>query len=111
MRKRMICRAALALGLLTTVLALALSTHAFGAGYIKGAITQGGQPVGSVWVTVVQNGTEKGSCPTGDDGRYYVGGLDNGVYEIVATHRGQQLCRRQVSIPNNSTYDIALPCN
>ena len=110
MRKRLIFRATYGLVLLATVLALVLSTHAFGDSYIKGAVTRAGQPVRAAWVTVRQNGYEKGSSPTGDDGRYYVGGLDNGVYEIVVAQGNRQVCRRQVRIPEESRYDIALPC-
>ena len=111
MNKRLIYRATLALGLPATVLTLVLSTQAVGDGYIKGTVTRAGQPVRSVWVTVLQNGGERGSSPTGDDGRFYIGGLDNGVYEVVVTQGDQRLCRRQFRLPeNNGVYNIDLPC-
>jgi hypothetical protein len=112
MNKRLICRATLVLGLLVTVLAMVANTQALGDGFIKGAVTRAGRPVRSVWVSVRQNGGEQGSSPTGDDGRYYVGGLDSGAYEIVVTQGDQRLCVRQVTLPENSAgYNIELPCS
>lgn len=113
MNKRLIYRATLGVGLLAAVLAMVVSMQAAGVGFIKGAVTRAGHPVRSVWVTVTQNGNEKGSSPTGDDGRYFVGGLDKGgVYEIVVTQGDQRLCKRQFRLSeNNGVYNIELPCS
>ena len=112
MNTRLIYRATLGLGLLATLLAMVLSTQAVGNGYIKGAVTRAGRPVRSVWVTVTKNGDEKGSSPTGDDGRYYIGGLEDGVYEIEVKQGDQRLCQRQFRLPeNNGIYNIELPCS
>lgn len=111
MNTRLIYRAALGLGLPAAVLVMVLSTQAVGNGYIKGTVTRAGQPVRSVWVAVTQNGHERGSSPTGDDGRYYIGGLENGIYEVEVRQGDQRLCRRQFRLPeNNGIYNIDLPC-
>ena len=109
MRNRLIFRAACGLVLTAAVFALVINTHASGDAYIKGAVTRAGQPVRAAWVSVRQNGVERGSSPTGDDGRYYVGGLDNGNYEIVVSQGNRPVCQRQVRLPEESRYDIALP--
>ncbi len=111
MRKRSIFRATFGLGLMALMLALVFSAHAFTDGYIKGAVTRGGQPVRGAWVSITQNGAERGSSPTGDDGRYYIGGLADGGYEVVVSHGNRPICRRTVNLPANNRYDIALPCN
>lgn len=111
MNKNLLYRTTLWLGLLATVLVIVVSTKAFGDGYIKGIVTRSGKPARSVWVTVIQNGTEKGSSPTGDDGRYYIGALDYGVYDIVVTQGDQRICQRQLRLPDsNGINDIELPC-
>ena len=111
MNKRLIYRATFGLCILTAVLAVTLSTQAVGDGYIKGVVTDRGRPARAIWITVVQNGGEKGSSPAGDDGRYYVGGLDNGDYQIIVTRGDQRLCQKQIRLPdNNGTYNIDLPC-
>jgi outer membrane usher protein FimD/PapC len=111
MKMRLLYRTSLWFCLLATVLTIVLSTQAVGDGYIKGVVTRAGRPVRSVWVTVTQNGGEKGSSPTGDDGKYYIGGLDNGVYEITVTQGDQRLCQRRFRLPeNNGIYNISLPC-
>ena len=76
--------------------------------YLKGTVRSGGRPVRSVWVIVGQNGTDKSRSLTGDDGRYYIGNLAPGRYDVTVTNGRNLLHKGQVSLPANSTYDIRI---
>lgn len=95
------------------ILLAALFSFAFsaepGGRYIKGLVTAPtGRPLASVWVTVSQNGAEKGRSLTGDDGKYYISNLNDGAYDIVVLQGNRQLYRGQVSLPGNSSHNILI---
>jgi hypothetical protein len=76
---------------------------------IKGLVTgQSGRPLASVWVTVSQNGTEKGRSLTGDDGKYYISSLYDGTYDIAVLQGSRQVYTGQVQLPANSVHDILI---
>jgi hypothetical protein len=86
--------------------------RAYGAGdaYITGRVlTRSSKPLAAVWVVVSEGTTVRGRSLTGDDGRYYVGGLERKGYELAVTRGRQTLARRQVRLPENKAYDIVLP--
>lgn len=80
-----------------------------GGRHIKGVVTASqNRPVTSVWVTLSQNGTEKGRSLTGDDGKYYISNLDDGTYDIAVLQGNRQLYRGQVSLPLNGSHNILI---
>jgi hypothetical protein len=106
MRKRFIFCSCLAL-----ILIAALGSAAFGAGteaytYVRGVITQANKPVRSVWVIASQSGTEKGRALTGDDGKYYIGNLAEGAYDIAVFQGKQQIYVGQINLPQNRLFNI-----
>jgi hypothetical protein len=66
------------------------------------------KPVSSVWVEVLKGGQRVGRSLTGDDGKYYVRGLDRGQYEILILRGAQQLFRGGLELTGNRTFDINL---
>lgn len=90
---------------------LAAASTALAAGEsMRGTVTSSsGQLVASAWVVVVQGGTEKGKSLTGDDGRYYIGGLDSGSYQITVRKGDQVLYQGNVNLPANQAFDIRVP--
>jgi len=76
--------------------------------YVKGLVSSSGRPLRSVWVVISQNARERGRSLTGDDGRYYLGNLDPGLYDIVVQNRSNQLYKGRINLPQNRTYDIAI---
>ncbi|HKS28882.1 MAG TPA: carboxypeptidase-like regulatory domain-containing protein [Pyrinomonadaceae bacterium] len=75
--------------------------------YIKGSVTSpSGRPLTSVWVTVSQNGEEKGRSLTGDDGKYYISNLYDGTYDIAVLQGNRQVYTGQVNLPENTVHDI-----
>ena len=79
------------------------STRAF----VKGTVTSAGKPARSVWVIVSLNGSEKGRSLTGDDGKYYIAGVDPGTYDFVVEEKGAQLYKGRATLPIvNDTFDI-----
>jgi hypothetical protein len=93
--------------ILAALFSLAFSAEP-GGRYIKGAVTSSGRPLASVWVTVSQNGTEKGRSLTGDDGKYYISNLDDGRYDIAVLQGSRQVYTGQVELPANSVHDILI---
>jgi hypothetical protein len=81
--------------------------------YVIGRVTTGGgsNPARSVWVILYDGATEKGRSLTGDDGRYYIGNLEQKPYAIVVRRQitGTDLVRNQISLPSNRVYNIRLP--
>ncbi len=109
MKSRLIFRISLGATLLAIVFSIGISAQS-DAGYIKGAVTSSsGKPFSSVWVVVSQNGNEKGRSLTGDDGKYYISNLSDGVYDL-AVYRGNGLLRTiQVTLRADSRrYDISI---
>jgi hypothetical protein len=66
------------------------------------------RPVSSVWVEVFKRGQRVARSLTGDDGKYYVSGLDKGSYEIVVLRGAQELFRGGVDLSGNRIFDINL---
>ena len=74
---------------------------------VKGTVTSAGKPARSVWVIVSVNGSEKGRSLTGDDGKYYIAGVDPGTYDFVVVEKGAQLYKGRATLPIvNDTFDI-----
>jgi hypothetical protein len=101
-------RTACGVVLLAMVFSIALSAQS-GGGYIKGVVQS---PTGklhtSVWVTVSQNGVEKGRSLTGDDGKYYIRSLADGGYDVLVLQGDRQLFKGYVNLPGNSRFDILI---
>jgi hypothetical protein len=86
------------------------NAHGAADAYITGRVlTRASKPIAAVWVVVSESGTIRGRSLTGDDGRYYVGKLDRKAYDLAVTRGRQTLIRRQVHLPENTTYDIVMP--
>ncbi len=66
------------------------------------------QPVSSVWVEVIKNGERVGRSLTGDDGNYYISGLEKGSYEVVVVRQGRELCKRTLQLIDSQRFDIEL---
>jgi hypothetical protein len=80
--------------------------------YITGRVTLGqSTPARSIWVMVYDGTTLKGQSLTGDDGRYYVGGLEEKTYTIVVRRQtsGNNLVSQSVSLPQDRVHNIGLP--
>jgi len=101
-----IFRAACGILILTMVFAIASSAQSGGS--VKGTVRASGRLLTSVWVSVSQNGVERGRSLTADDGKYYIGGLSSGVYDIVVIQGNRQLYRGQVNLSGDSSYDISI---
>jgi len=76
--------------------------------YVKGVVTQSNKPVRSVWVIASQFGTERGRALTGDDGKYYIGKLNAGAYDLVVFQGKQQIYSGQINLPENRLFNIAI---
>jgi hypothetical protein len=106
MRNRLIFQTVVGVIVLSIVLSMTLSARSAGA-YITGTVSKGGNPLPSVWVVISQDGYEKGRSLTGDDGKYYVSNLSDGVYK-VAVYRGKlRIAEEEVSLPKDSRHNIA----
>lgn len=79
-----------------------------GATYVKGVVTQSNRPARSVWVIASQSGAEKGRALTGDDGKYYIGNLYAGGYDIVVYQGKQQIYNGQIKLPENRIFNITI---
>jgi len=80
--------------------------------YITGKVTFGqSNPATSVWVLVYDGANLKGRSLTGDDGRYYIGGLNAKTYRLVVKRQpsGSDLASNSVSLPRDSVHNINLP--
>ena len=85
----------------------AASTALAGGESMRGTVTTAsGQLVASAWVVVERSGAEQGKSLTGDDGRYYIGGLDSGSYQITVRQGDRVVYRGTVSLPANQAFDI-----
>lgn len=79
--------------------------------YITGKIVLGlykPYSVRSAWVFLFEGDSQKGRSLTGDDGKYYIGGLDSKEYTIVVKRGGKELFKGQVRSPENRTCNINL---
>jgi len=108
MKKRFIFPCGL-LSILIAVSGFAASSFRPDAGsYVKGVVTQSNRPVRSVWVIVSQSGTEKGRALTGDDGKYYIGKLAGGSYDVVVLQDKQQVYSGQIHLPEDRVFNISI---
>src|SRR5205085_12550739 len=83
MKSRLIFRTPLAATLLAIVFSIVVSAQSEDR-CIKGIIqSPSGRPFSSVWRIVRQKGNEKGRSLTGDDGKYYISKLSDGVYDLA----------------------------
>jgi hypothetical protein len=74
---------------------------------VKGTVTSAGKPARSVWVIISLNGREAGRSLTGDDGKYYIAGVDPGTYDFVVEGKGVQLYKGRATLPiMNDTFNI-----
>ena len=76
--------------------------------YVKGVVSQSNRPVRSVWVIASQSGTERGRALTGDDGKYYIGNLSAGGYDLVVFQGKQQVYSGQINLPENRIFNISI---
>ena len=77
--------------------------------YVKGVVkSSSGRLYTSVWVSVSQNGIEKNKSLTGDDGKYYLSGLDEGVYDITVSNGKYSVYTGQISLPTDARHDILI---
>jgi hypothetical protein len=75
---------------------------------VKGTVTSAGKPTRSVWVIIRLDGREKGRSLTGDDGKYYIAGVDPGTYDFVVMEKGVQRYKGRATLPIvNGTFDIS----
>lgn len=80
--------------------------------YITGKVTyRQSNPARSLWVLVYDGATLKGRSLTGDDGRYYVGGLEEKTYTVVVKKQpsGNNLASEKITLPQNRVCNIELP--
>jgi hypothetical protein len=102
-----------ALAAVGLALALLILAHAAGASsYLTGKVTSGpSNPARSLWVMVFDGSQLKGRSLTGDDGRFYVGGLDQKAYTVVVRKQasGSNLSSQPVTLPHDQVHNIVLP--
>ena len=109
MKSRRIFQTLLAATLLAMVFSIAVSARSDDR-CIEGVVqSPDGGLFSSVWVIIAQNGDEKGRSLTGDDGRYYINNLNDGVYDL-AVYRGDRLLKQeQVNLQADSRrHDILI---
>jgi hypothetical protein len=100
--------------MMTLVLGVALLTvavppRALAANAVQGTVSNAsGAPVASVWVVFEQGGEVRGKSLTGDDGKYYVGGLEAGGYQVSVRKGDQVLYRGTAHLSADQTFDIRL---
>jgi hypothetical protein len=106
MKNRLIFQTVAGIALLAIILSMTLSARSAGA-YITGTVTRAGRPLPSVWVILSQDGNEKGRSLTGDDGKYYLNNLSDGVYKLQVYRGNRQLIEEQVSLPGDTNHNIS----
>src|SRR5882672_4426822 len=111
MKSRKMFRATVTVFLTVMILVGGLSAQQPTQIYLKGQVKLSSKPLRSAWVIVSQSGKEKGRSLTGDDGKYYISNLDQGVYDIIVQKGKKQLYEKQVNVPTKSDYDIPLKSN
>jgi hypothetical protein len=86
----------------------ALSARPSGKIYIKGTIMLSGRPFASAWLVLSQNGQEKRRFLTGDDGKYYIGGLSPGAYFVTVLDGATQRFGEQVQLLGDREFNIKI---
>ncbi len=110
MKSRLILRKALGTSLMVITLSIATMGGWSDDRYIRGVVqSPSGRVFSSVWVIVSQNAQEKGRSLTGDDGKYYIANLNDGVYDL-AVYRGNNLIYQgQVDLrADNRRHDVLI---
>ena len=80
--------------------------------YLTGRVTSGQSgPARSVWVMVFDGNRLKGRSLTGDDGRYYIGGLEARAYTVVVRRQasGSNLVSESATLPRDRVRNLRLP--
>ncbi|HVF59705.1 MAG TPA: carboxypeptidase-like regulatory domain-containing protein [Thermoanaerobaculia bacterium] len=96
--------------MLVLAAAIAAPPPAHAQDFLTGAVrSASGQAVPSVWVVLIQGATEQGRSLTGDDGKYYIGGLKSGDYVVQVKRGDAVLLRSTVHVPVSGNYDLRLP--
>lgn len=107
MKGRLILRAALGAAVLAALVSVSLAAAPPpDEVYVKGEVKSPRGPVRSAWVILTQNGAEKGRSLTGDDGRYYIGDLQAGEYQVVVKQGPRTVFEGRVRLPENQVYNI-----
>ncbi|MBV9957709.1 MAG: carboxypeptidase regulatory-like domain-containing protein [Acidobacteria bacterium] len=110
MKSRSIFQSALMMALLALVFSLAVRAQSNG-DFLKGVVrtSSGGGVYASVWVIVRQGGYEKGRSLTGDDGKYYISNLYDGVYDITVYQGTRELHKERVELRSDTRrHDISI---
>ena len=109
MKSKLTLRKHLGATLLALVFSVAMSAQSDDR-YMKGVVqSPSGRPFSSVWVITSQNGNEKGRSLTGDDGRYYISNLGDGVYDLAVYKDNNLLHREQLDLRADSRrHDILI---
>ncbi len=109
MNTKLVFRTSLGAALLAIVFSLAVSARPDNS-YVKGIVkSPSGNLFTSVWVIVSQNGYEKGRSLTGDDGKYYISNLSDGVYDVAVYQGRRQIYKGQVYLrADTRRHDISI---
>lgn len=76
---------------------------------IKGSILNSSKrPAASLWVILSQNSKKVGQSLTGDDGKYYIGNLAKGNYDLEVKQGGKSLFQKQITLPRDTINNIQL---
>lgn len=98
--------------LILSVIFLVQSVNAKDNFYITGTIysTETNLPVSSIWVAIYNyNGTNRISHSlTGNDGKYYISGLDRGSYWFIISRGAYKIFQKRIVLSNNTTYDVSI---
>ena len=109
MKGRLILGAAVGAVLLATLVPISLAAAPPADDlYVKGAVTRWDRPIRAAWVIVERDGQEQGRSLTGDDGRYYIGDLRPGEYEVVVKQGARNVFSGHVRLPEGKVYNIQL---
>jgi len=93
-------------GIMAMIFSVALRAQPSDQSYIRGTVTVAGRPFVSAWIVLSQNGQVKRRFLTGDDGKYYIGKVSPGAYDITVLQGLVQRFEAQVSLPKDSIYNI-----
>lgn len=77
--------------------------------HLSGTVThRGGTPASSVWILVEQQNDVVGKFLTGDDGKYFVRGLEGGTYTLSVKRKGETLFHATVVVKSNRVFDVKI---
>ncbi len=94
----------------TTFLTTVIVAQTLKDNHITGVIFNSSkQPVASVWVILSQKNQQLAQSLTGDDGKYYIGNLVKGNYDLEVKRGDKSLLTREVSLPKDTVNNIQLP--